>query len=148
MKDSIASGYVKAALRSLDPKCLLPHLDGIATQRMTCLLLWLAYCGWGRIHVVAGRRDLDQQCQLYGQGRTAAECMDRDVPCSYAKPAMQIVTWCNPYNSRHVRGLAIDVDLLMYAQVSYPAFGSLVRKAGFTWGGDWDVRDYGHIEIG
>ena len=99
--------------------------------------------------VVEGLRTREQ-CRInYGKGRTALECAAKDIPASYARPALGKVTWLNnPYASKHVTGLAVDLLPAPYDWKNLANFDA-VAKAMFAaakelgivirWGADWDA---------
>lgn len=100
--------------------------------------------------VVQGKRTLDQQKRLYGQGRTKAECIAKGVPAAYSQPNMPRVTWT--LNSNHLGGNAIDVcpyvdgvyDWDNSGKKGYwPLIAAAFKTAAaelrvdIEWGGDW-----------
>jgi hypothetical protein len=146
-KLSAATQGVRIAMGYLDPGFRIPDLVEQVRWQFTWLMWTLAWQGWGRLVVISGRRTFSEQAALFGQGRSAAQLVRFDVPSIYARPDLPEVTWCNPRDSYHVRGRAIDLDLSKYSADQYPAMGAVIRKCGFEWGGDWSVRDYGHVEL-
>lgn len=112
------------------------------------LLLCWAYEGYNRVCVIEGLRSLDRQKRLYGQGRSELECKLAGVPAEYATPAKPQVTWSAPEDSMHVHGLACDIDLSAYVKKDWEKMAAIARALGFVWGGDWQVRDYRHFQIG
>jgi peptidoglycan L-alanyl-D-glutamate endopeptidase CwlK len=91
--------------------------------------------------IVQGNRTQKEQDALYAQGRT--------------KPGKR-VTWTR--NSKHIGGNAIDFAALVNGKISwneklYPAIGKAFKQAAaelgqsMVWGGDWQNRDWGHIQI-
>jgi len=76
-------------------------------------------------------------------------------------------SYCDGYKkkSKHQIGKAIDIfftgkkgraiwsgkplDFVRYPRVSlaYWIFGGIAKNHGLTWGGSWNMRDYGHIQI-
>lgn len=66
--------------------------------------------------VVEGVRSREGCMVNWGKGRTAAQCIAKGIPASYAKPALRKVTWLNdPFNSVHCLqkdGFGHAVDLL------------------------------------
>lgn len=68
------------------------------------------------------------------------------------------VTQAAPGMSYHQYGLAADVAFLRdgrlvisekddWAMRGYELYGALADTAGLTWGGNWRMRDYGHVEL-
>jgi hypothetical protein len=131
----------------MDPKGYIVDLNETAVDDFGSLMWYLAWVGFGKVRVIDGRRSLIEQTKLYGLGRTARDMSVANVPSVYAVPAAKIVTWTEPYNSRHVDGKAIDLYLGEYKADLYPALGMHIKRRGFVWGGDWNVRDYGHVEL-
>lgn len=145
----LASGSVAAGelLDVMDPKGLLKGLEGKTRLLARWLLLELAIAGYGKVRVASGRRSLDEQQRIYGQGRDVAACKSVGVPATYSRPDGPVVTWVVPACSRHVRGEAFDLDLSAYGARSYPAIGVIGESCGLDWGGRWDARDDGHFEL-
>ena len=146
-KDESASDLVVSAVKILDPRGYIEGLLESARDNFRALLILLAYRGYGRVRATCGRRSLDSQMRLYGQGRGQGECLAAGVPAIYARPRLPVVTWCRPEDSKHVRGLALDVDFSMYRGVTWWTVGKAAEACGLTWGGTWKVKDYGHFEI-
>lgn len=97
--------------------------------------------------VIEGVRTREQCCVNYGKGRTAAECADKGVPASYAKPSVAKVTWLNnPFASKHVAGKAVDLlpstgwNNLASFDVVARAMQAAAKELGVSirWGADWD----------
>ena len=112
--------------------------------------------------VTQGNRTKDEQMRLYGQGRTAAQCIAKGVPAGYAKPAERKVTWT--LNSNHIGGRAIDVAPYVGGGINWDengklglwpklaqAFKQAARElgVGIQWGGDWSAEnlDRPHFEL-
>ena len=116
--------------------------------------------------VVQGARTLDQQKRLYGQGRTAAQCVAAGVPAAYAKPNENKVTWT--LKSNHLvdaSGLGSAVDLMPYVNGKgewddsgklglWPKIAAAMNQAAalegvsIRWGGDWQgTPDRPHFEL-
>ena len=98
--------------------------------------------------VVEGVRSKEQCYINYGKGRTAAQCIAKGVPASYAQPKLAKVTWLNnPLDSKHVTGKAVDLvpypvdwnDLSKFDQVAKAMFAA-AKELGVSirWGADWD----------
>jgi len=115
--------------------------------RFRSLLFCLALAGFGQARVIEGRRTFDRQCELYGRGRSKDEMAVIGLSGEYARPDDRRVTWLDPRYSRHVKGMAIDVDFSEYCEGSMEVVGSVARELGITWGGVWSVRDYAHFEL-
>lgn len=96
-----------------------------------------------------------EQCMInYGKGRTGAQCAAKGIPVTYAKPALNKVTWLNdPFNSKHCKqkdgfGHAIDLYGFPYNQnqtkeVTYAIAKAVLAAAKelnvkLRWGKDWD----------
>lgn len=108
--------------------------------------------------VLEGVRTRDRMCEVYGQGRTPAQCVAKGVPAKWSKPTLPKVTWLNdPFNSNHrlmADGFGHAVDLAPFP-VSWSndaanlARFDTVAKAMFAasaelgvpirWGADWDA---------
>lgn len=86
--------------------------------------------------IFSGYRSFDQQAALFAKGRTAPG---------------KIVTNSAPGNSYHNYGLAIDVVFLKNGSWTWVGdFGaiSLIGKArGFSWGGNWEWKDFCHFQM-
>jgi len=70
----------------------------------------------------------------------------------------QTVTQAAPGQSYHQHGLAADSAFLRNGQLviseqdawamrGYQLYGELANEMGLTWGGEWRMRDYGHVEL-
>lgn len=85
--------------------------------------------------VICTHRTQAEQDHLYAKGRTS--------------PGSK-VTWTK--RSRHTDREAFDVVIvkrngdLDWRGESYVRIGTLGKRIGLVWGGDWKVRDYGHFE--
>ena len=98
--------------------------------------------------VVEGVRSKEQCYINYGKGRTAAQCIAKDVPASYAQPKLAKVTWLtNPLSSKHVSGKAVDLvpypvdwnDVSKFDQIAKAMFAAAkVLGVSIRWGADWD----------
>lgn len=143
-----ASVDVTKALHTMDPQALLSTCDQAVRERGYLLLLGLAVFGFGLVRVVAGRRTLERQSELYGQGRSRSELRAAGVDDKYADTGLQKVTWCKPQYSKHVSGHAFDLDFRAYPTVPVAMIRILTKIIRLNWGGDWTVRDYGHFELG
>ena len=98
--------------------------------------------------VVEGVRSKEQCYINYGKGRTAAQCIAKGVPASYAQPKLAKVTWLNnPLSSKHVTGKAVDLvpypvdwnDLTKFDQVAKAMFAAADELGvSIRWGADWD----------
>lgn len=104
----------------------------------------LAACDAEKLAVVIActYRSNEEQAALYAQGRTTAG---------------RIVTHARAGQSEHNKRGALDVYPLQngkLAEQDNPAgralwarLGAIGKAAGFTWGGDWRMRDYPHFEF-
>lgn len=111
--------------------------------------------------VTQGNRTRDEQMRLYGKGRTAAQCIAKGVPTSYARPNEAKVTWT--LNSNHIGGRAIDVAPFVNGKLEWdengklglwPKIAAAFKQAAkelniaITWGGDWsETKDRPHFEL-
>jgi peptidoglycan LD-endopeptidase CwlK len=103
--------------------------------------------------VLEGVRTAEQMMINYGKGRTAAQCLAKNVPASYAQPKAAKVTWLsNPFMSNHRKradGYSRAVDLAPYpidwnntarfdrlANLIFAA--AKVERVDIRWGADWD----------
>ena len=114
--------------------------------------------------VVQGRRTLDEQARLFGQGRTASQMAARGLPMVYAAPQLRKVTWT--MRSNHLpdpeTGLGRAVDLAAWVKGRidwnhaelYKKISVAMKKAaeelnvGLRWGGDFvTTKDLPHYEL-
>lgn len=142
-----ATDAVKDLVAHWDPSGLLEDVEPGMKRAAICLLSLGALAGFGRLRILEGRRGLDEQRRIYGRGRTAAECKAANVPTAYAMPEEAQRTWCRPEDSKHVQGRAVDLNVNVYPAATLEQLGAIARSIGLTWGGDWEVRDYGHFEV-
>lgn len=104
--------------------------------------------------VVEGVRSKERMWEIFGQGRTRAECRAAGVPESYARPGENRVTWLrNPLNSNHRRmpdgfGHAVDIypfpydhkDLRKFDEIALAMMSAAVELGiRIRWGADWDM---------
>lgn len=91
-----------------------------------------------RIRIISGLRTLEEQAELYAQGRT--------------RPGRK-VTNARPGYSSHNFGLAFDIGVFegaKYLQASpqYKAVGALGVDLGLEWGGNWkSIVDEPHFQL-
>jgi hypothetical protein len=142
-----ASRCVARALMEMDPNGLIRYLDPVMRMRARLLVMGIALLGYGRARVASGRRTLDEQRRLYGKGRTKAECKRMAVPEEYAEPKSAAVTWTRPEKSKHVKGKGVDFDFGVYGMGPGAGVAEVAEILGLVWGGNWEVRDYGHFEM-
>ncbi|WP_221239426.1 M15 family metallopeptidase [Sphingomonas xinjiangensis] len=110
--------------------------------------------------VVEGVRTREQ-CRInYGKGRTATECLAKGIPASYARPGLARVTWLNnPYASKHVTGLAVDLlpapydwkNLANFDAVAKAMFAAakelgIAIRSGADWDADGKPRERGETD--
>jgi hypothetical protein len=87
-----------------------------------------------KIKVISGFRSIQEQEELYAQGRT--------------KPGKIII---RTPRSVHNTGLSFDVGIFDGARYipespQYAVIGRLGKGLGLVWGGDWDIKDEPHFE--
>lgn len=147
-KDGKESAHwlVATGLQLLDPENRIDGLESDVRTKFRSLVLTIAMLGFGKIHVVSGRRTYDEQSALWGRGRRKMDCARVGINEIHASPDESIVTWTLPKWSKHVEGRAIDIDVSEYEAGSYEILGHAARSVGVKWGGTWKVRDYGHFE--
>lgn len=133
-------------LMIMDSEGRLPGLRADVKVKVQQLLVLLALAGYGQVRVICGGRSLGSQRARYGMGRTAEECEAAGVPASFAQPKARKVSWVWPEASMHVKKRAADLDLGAYGAWAYPILKKLTKMVGLKWGGNWKVRDYGHVE--
>ena len=95
--------------------------------------------------VLEGVRTVERQRELYGQGRTTAQCTAAGISAKYAKPHLNKVTWT--LNSNHFTGRAVDLvpwpvdwrDLAKFDAIAKAMFAASAELGiGIRWGADWD----------
>lgn len=145
-RDSWTEGAV-TILKGMDPQDQIDTCMEWARVKFRALCFSLALAGFGKCRVIEGRRTFEEQCRLYGQGRSKDEMAVIGVSAGYADPTMSRVSWLLPAYSQHVKGLAIDFDFTDYEASELAVIEDVVRQLGITWGGVWSVRDYAHFEI-
>lgn len=108
--------------------------------------------------VVQGRRTHDEQSQLYGQGRTAAQMLAAGLSEFHAKPGVPKVTWT--MKSNHLTGRAVDLAAFVEGQIVWTptklyfsiaeamSHAAEIEKVAIDWGGHWTKnKDYPHFEL-
>lgn len=131
----------------MDPQGKIDTCEEWVRWRFRALVMNLALLGFGKVRVICGRRTFEEQCALYGKGRSADEMAAIGQSAEYAQPEKRRVTWLDPRWSAHVQGRAIDLDWSEYPDCDYLGITTICRQLGITWGGVWSVRDYAHFEI-
>jgi peptidoglycan L-alanyl-D-glutamate endopeptidase CwlK len=119
-------------------------LGGVApevVEKVRIILEIMARLGHPMV-VTDGLRTIQQQQDLYAQGRT--------------RPG-KIVTQCDGVvnKSNHQSGRAVDCTFLLDGRPHWPEkapwrlYGEIAKALGFAWGGDWPSRkiDRPHIEL-
>ena len=147
IKGNSVTGAIRHVLEDMDPKGLIEELRSDSRTYFRGVLLSIGMIGFGRVRVICCHRSLERQREIFGQGRTEAECEAAGVPRHLAMPNGTIRTWCKPEDSKHVKRRAMDIDLTGYPGTSFELLGHVARSFKCTWGGAWKVRDYGHFEI-
>lgn len=116
--------------------------------------------------VVEGLRSRDRCAELYGKGRTAAQCSAKSVDTKWANPGVSKVTWLNnPYNSKHCKksdgyGHAVDLlpepydwkDVDHFVTMSKAMIAAAAELGvKMRWGGNWDmdgqIRERGENDL-
>lgn len=141
------SPLINLCLKHADPKGKLKTLTPEANVKAVALLAVLGMYGLGQVKVTYGKRSLEEQQRLYGKGRTEAECRTKGVPVLFSDPRARLVTWCDPEDSDHVKGEAMDLDLSAYAGQGYELISLACERLDIEWGGHWRVKDYGHFGL-
>lgn len=105
--------------------------------------------------IAEGKRSAETCYQNWGKGRTAQQCAQQGIARSYAQPAAAKVTWvASPLDTKHYRGLAIDIYPLIDGKLDsgagpqrmerfdalyHAVMASAARaKVRVRYGGDWD----------
>lgn len=117
------------------------HLDGfgllpLVESKVQDVMREMSYMGQP-MRVIQGFRSIEEQDQLYAQGRT--------------KPG-RIVTNAKGGQSFHNYGIALDCNFLVHGWNApdwlWKEFGRIAKKHGFEWGGDWkSFQDRPHIHL-
>lgn len=107
--------------------------------------------------VVETYRSKERQYYLYGQGRTAAQCVATGIPAAkakkYARPGMKQCTWT--LNSIHIQKKAVDVVPVRNGKAIWDAQDKdtkkiieIMQKYGFEAGANWTKSpDSPHFQI-
>lgn len=131
----------------MDPQDKIDTCHEWTRWRFRSLVCCLALLGFGQVRVTCGRRTFEEQCVLYGKGRSADEMAVLGISGGYAAPGKPRVSWLDPRCSAHVMGRAIDLSWSGYEDPDFLGVATICRELGITWGGVWSVRDYCHFEI-
>jgi len=131
----------------LDPQGKIDTCQEWVRWSFRALVMDLALLGFGKARVICGRRTFEEQCKLYGKGRSVDEMAVIGVSGGYADPGKPRVSWIDPRFSAHVSGRAIDLNWSEYPDSDYLGVAYLCRQLGIMWGGVWSVRDYSHFEL-
>lgn len=128
------------------------RLDGVNPRLIAIVLGAIKHLPEGMgIIVVEGVRSFARQHELYGQGRTAAQCKAAGVNPAYARPHLKQVTWVthSNHNPDSIDKLGHAVDLAPFPlDWNDPKKFDAIARAMFTsagelneqirWGADWD----------
>ncbi|GAB2493865.1 M15 family metallopeptidase [Arenimonas alkanexedens] len=100
--------------------------------------------------VLEGVRTPERQRELYGQGRTTAQCTAAGISVKYAKPHLQKVTWTlrsNHFAAADGLGRAVDLvpwpvdwrDLAKFDAIATAMYSAAAELGiGIRWGANWD----------
>ncbi|MFJ7928937.1 peptidoglycan-binding protein [Peribacillus sp. NPDC096448] len=103
------------------------------------------------VQISAGYRSMEEQANLYGQGRVYSY-----NGINYSNLAKPIVTNAKPGQSYHNYGLAIDFFIvsddgrraIWKVDSKWQRVSAIGKALGFKWGGDWSsFKDYPHLEM-
>ncbi|WP_376708015.1 M15 family metallopeptidase [Peribacillus frigoritolerans] len=103
------------------------------------------------VQISAGYRSLEEQANLFGQGRVYSY-----KGKNYSNLAKPIVTNAKPGQSYHNYGLAIDFFIvsddgkkaIWTVNSKWQRVAAIGKELGFIWGGDWtSFKDYPHLEM-
>lgn len=136
-----------AVVLGMDVKHRISQLQPRVQGKAYALIFLLAFRGYGMAYVTETSRSLSKQYELFGKGRTEEELRKEDVPARYAQPTAKCVTWCKPETSDHVRGTAIDVNMIPYERADLTQVDAIARALNICWGGLWSVKDYCHFSL-
>lgn len=106
-----------------------------------------------KYRLYSGFRSFQEQAELYGKGRTAAQLTAVNVDPKYAKPAEKIVTNAKPGTSFHNYGLAgdgveIKDGVALWKSPNEQKIVATASKYGLFWGGNFtSLKDTPHFEI-
>lgn len=145
-RESVTNNAIEL-LGVMDPGKKIDTCMEWARWKFRALCFSLALAGFGRARVSCGRRTFEEQCQLYGRGRSKERMGAVGISGGYADSEADVVSWLDPRFSQHVKGLAMDVDFGGYEGMDLGVVGEVARQLGITWGGVWSVRDDSHFEI-
>lgn len=100
--------------------------------------------------VLEGVRTPERQRELYGQGRTTAQCTAAGISVKYAKPHLRKVTWTlksNHFAAADGFGRAVDLVPFPVDWTDLAKFDAMAKAMlaagkelgiGIRWGADWD----------
>jgi peptidoglycan L-alanyl-D-glutamate endopeptidase CwlK len=123
------------------------RLDGVHPKLVTAvekIQFVLAYLGHPMM-VTDGVRTLQQQIELYAQGRTA--------PGRIVTNADGIRNKSNHQMKDDGWGHAVDMTFIIDGRPAWPdkapwkLYGEVAKACGCNWGGDWSTPDRPHIEL-
>lgn len=127
-----------------------------AVKLMAETLIKRAYAADVAIVITQGFRSIQEQNNLYAQGRTQEQLNRVGLSSVMARPNEPRVTNAKGGTSNHNYGLAIDFAVLsndgkeVYWTVDakWMKVVAIAKQLGFTWGGDWtNFKDYPHFEM-
>jgi peptidoglycan LD-endopeptidase CwlK len=115
-------------------------------------LIKRAYKEGINIRITDGYRSMEEQAEIYGQGRSGYYYKGKN----YSAPNEQKVSNAEPGESNHNFGLAVDYVLfnaegtraIWTVNSDWRRVAAIAKELGFAWGGDWtSFKDYPHIEM-
>lgn len=144
---------VKVALRTLLERSVKKMGKGMnpVVKASALEMVKHAYNEGITVQISAGYRSLEEQANLYGQGRVYSY-----KGKNYSNLAKTIVTNAKPGQSYHNYGLAIDFFIvsedgrraIWTVNEKWQRVAAIGKSLGFKWGGDWSSsKDYPHLEM-
>ncbi|WP_253513318.1 peptidoglycan-binding protein [Peribacillus frigoritolerans] len=144
---------VKVALRTLLERSVKKMGKGMnpVVKAAALEMVERAYNEGITVQISAGYRSLEDQANLFGQGRVYSY-----KGKNYSNLAKPIVTNAKPGQSYHNYGLAIDFFIvsddgrraIWTVNPKWQRVAAIGKGLGFKWGGDWSsFKDYPHLEM-
>lgn len=138
-----------------------PPPEVFTTQKVKLVRPHLAHANreWSRLKPAFRQRLLavyQVMQQKYGYNMVLIE--GYRSPERQRKLLAEGATNAGPYESYHQFGLAADSAFMRNGELviaindewtmrGYKLYGKVAERFGLTWGGDWNLKDYGHVEL-
>lgn len=119
-------------------------IDDLRPDVASMARVMLARCDAEKLPVVVActYRSIEEQAALYAQGRTTPGRIVTNARAGESAHNTRQALDVYPLHNGKLAGLDNPTGRALWARL-----GAIGKAAGFTWGGDWRMRDYPHFEF-